>query len=242
MPRRLPGAAILALCLCTPALAGTTVLLDCDFDSEPLDTEIGTGGAAVGQPYSSTAPAFVRNTPFATPGLEIGDDSAVSAQSTRFEFLNDWSISTGTITFSMNLWLHTPGQYTNLYIREHMWSSQSFLNLRFGGTGDLAYGYAGSGGNTTVGSFQFNVVQPLTIAFDLDAETVSATLDGTPFLTDAPFGYDPIGIGAIAIGMDFDADSLGTVSIDDLLVTSTNDPSPVDAASWGAIKADWRGE
>lgn len=242
MLRRLPGAAFLALCLCTPALAGTTTLLDCDFDSEPLDTEIGTGGAAAGQPVSAQAPAFVRSTPFATPGLEIGDDSAITAQPVRFEFLNGWSLSTGTITFSMNLWFDTPGQYTNLYIREHQWSAQSFMNLRFGGTGDVAYGYAGSGGYTTKGTFQFNAVQPLTITFDLDAETVSASLDGAAILTDSPFGFDPIGIGAILFSMDADADSAGTVSVDDLLVTSTNDPSPVDTASWGAIKAEWRSE
>ena len=241
MPRLAPGALLLALLLSTPVIAGTTVLLDCDFDSEPLDTEIATGGAAVGQPYSATAPAFVRSTPFATPSLEIGDD-ATSAQSVRFEFLNNWSLSAGVLTLSMNLWFHTPGQYTNLYIREHQWSAQSFLNLRFNGTGGVQRSYAGSGGYTTVGSFQFNMAQPLTIAFDLDAETASATLDGTPLFTDQPFGYDPIGIGAILLGMDSDVDSLGTVSIDDLVVTSTADPSPVDAASWGRIKADWRSE
>jgi hypothetical protein len=239
MPRLAPGA-LLALLLSTPALAGTTVLLDCDFDSEPLDTEIGIGGAAVGQPYSSTAPAFVRDTPFATPSLEIGDDSPNSAQSVRFEFLNGWSLSTGVLTFSMNLWFDTPGQYTNLYIREHMWAAQSFMNLRFNGSGGVQYSYAGSGGAPTVGTFLFHAVQPLTIVFDLDAETVSATLDGTPLLTDEPFGGVPLGIGSLLLGMDADVDSLGTVSIDDLLVTSTNDPNPVDAASWGRIKAGWR--
>lgn len=241
MFRRLPGAVLLALCLCTPALAGNeTVLLDCDFDAQPLDTEIGTGGAAVGQPVSAQAPAIVRNAPFATPSLEIGDDSAVTAESVRFEFLDNAAISTGQLTFSMNLWFATPGENINLYIREQGSSSQSFMNLRFDGGGTISHGYEGSGGNTVVGTYQFHAAQPLTIAFDLDAETVSASLDGTSIITDSPFGGVPEGIGALLLGTDFDADSLGTVHVDDILVTSTNDPSPVTASTWGRLKTLWR--
>lgn len=241
MFRRLPGAVLLALCLCTPVLAGVpVVLLDCDFDSEPLDTEIGTGGPALGQPISAQAPSFVRGTPFATPSLEIGDDSPSGAQYTRFEFLNDASISTGMLTISMNVWLHTPGQYFNLNIRERQFSAQTFTNLRFNGSGGLQFSYEGSPGYASVGTFPFNAAMPVVLTYDLDAETVSISVDGTEVVTDSPFGGVPVGIGAILFGFDHDADSLGTISVDDLLVTSTNDPSPVAGSTWGRLKTLWR--
>ncbi len=244
MPSRLAPAlsALLLLAFAATATAGTTTILDADFDAEPLDALIGIGGAVAGQPVSlGGAPAFVRSAPMGTPSLEIGDDSSVTSESVRFEFLNGWGISSGVLTLSMNLWFHTADDY-QIYIREAGTSSVGFLNLRFDQSGVVGYGDLDSGGSTTVGSYTTGSSLPLVLTFDLGSGTYDVTLDGAALLTAESMGTFTEGIGSILIGASFDADLDGLLSVDDVLVTATETPSPVDPSSWTGIKAIWRTE
>lgn len=239
--------AVLLVCMATllpvtpiPAHAGVTTALECHFDGEPLDAEIGTGGAAVGEPWTlGGAPAIVRSAPFATPSLEIGDDSSTTSEQVRFRFLNDWEFTTGVVEISMVLYFHSLDGYV-LYIRESLFSSTSFLNLRFDGGGGVGYGDLDSGGSTQIGTYTAGVALPLTITFDLDAGTYDVDLNGVLIRDNESMGTFTLGVGAILIGADFDADFNGLVSVDDIVVTATQTPSPVEATSWGDVKAVWR--
>lgn len=226
-----------------PASAGgATTILDCNFDAETLDALAGMGGAAAGQLYSlGGTPAYIRSTPFATPSLEISDDSSVTAETVRFQFLNDWEIDSGVLTISMNLWFHEFEQYV-AYVREANTSGTSFLNLGFTATGNVRYGDLDSPGSTVVGTYTTGESLALVITFDLDTATYDVTLGGSAILTDESLGSVPRGIGAILLGTDFDSNMAGLYSVDDVVVTATELPSPVESTRWSDVKAAWRGE
>lgn len=224
-----------------PAAAGTTTILDCNFDAETLDALAGTGGAEAGQLYSlGGAPALVRSAPFGTSSLEIGDDSSITAEAVRFQFLNNWEIDRGVLTISLNLWFHEFEDY-NLYIREAQNSAVSFLTVLFTSSGSVRYRDLNSN-TTTVGSYTLGEALPLVLAYDLDQMTYDFSLGGAALLTDESLGSFPQGIGAVLIGAAFDADTDGLVSVDDMLVTATELPSPVESATWSEVKAAWRDE
>ncbi|MEZ5063790.1 MAG: hypothetical protein R3B81_03600 [bacterium] len=220
------------------ASAGTETILSCDFDAEPIDQIIGTGGAIVGQPTAIAFDAYVRSAPFATPSLEMADTWGTGARAVTFEFLNDWEITTGVVDIAMDLEFQSMDNY-QISVREFNGASQSFATLRFTLTGGVSHTDA-DGGAGIITTYSAGTATHLELSFDMDARTCDVLLDGTPVLSDETFGIADRGVGSVLVGLSHDADSTGVFSVDNLVVTATETPSPVDPASWAGTKASYR--
>ncbi|GJM45328.1 MAG: hypothetical protein DHS20C21_21700 [Gemmatimonadota bacterium] len=211
-------------------------LLDCDFNSETVDAPLPTGGPAAGQPISlGGVDAFVRSTPFGSPSVELQDTWGSGARHVSFTFLNGWAPSTGTMSISADLWFEDADNYS-FNLREADAASVSFLSLLFQFNGNIRYGDLDSPGNTLIGTYTTGVPQSLLIDVDLDTATYDLTLNSTALLSGESMGVLPEGIGRIYVGLSHDADSSGTFYLDNLDVSASEVPSPVDASTWGRVK------
>lgn len=234
------AAAVAALALAAPAAAGTTTILDCTFDAEPLDQVIGTGGAAAGQPIDLDGmAATVRAAPLATPSLELLDAQGLYGPNVRFAFLGDVEVTSGVLEITMTLQFHTLEHYT-VRLREAGSTGVSFVDILFQGTGTIRCSDLDTPTNPIVGSYTAGVPATLRITVDLDARTYDLAYDGALLLDDESLGSSPRGIGQVLVGVANDSGDEGSYSVDDLRVTATEVPSPVEPASWGALKAAWR--
>ena len=221
------------------AAAGVTTVLDCSFDAEPIDQVIGTGGAAAGEPISLDGmPALVRATPFATPSLAIVDSLDTFGANVRFGFLNDWEISHGVLDVSMTLYFHELDNYS-VGLREQGSATVSFLDVRFYGSGAVGYADLDTG-FALIGTYAADTPLALHITLDLDAQTYDVSLGGVLLLDDESLGSSPRGIGTVYTGVLNDGGSVGSYSVDDLLVTATELPNAIEPTSWGELKAAWR--
>lgn len=219
------------------ARGDATTILDCNFDSKPVDQVIDIGGPSLGEPISlGELPATVRATPFPTPCLEMTEDWGFGARHVRFEFLDGVAIATGVLDVSLDLQFAGLNGFT-AYLRERGSSSVSFLNLTFSSDGAIMVGDLNSSGARPVGTYQTGVALPVRITCDLGALTWDLSVNGTLLVDDESLGPIPEGIGAFLIGLDHDADSEGTFFMDNLKVTATEVPQPVQSESWGGVKA-----
>jgi hypothetical protein len=222
------------------AAPGADTILHCDFDAEPLDELIGEGGASVGQPvFRGGVPARVRDAPLPTPSLELVDDWGLGARHVRFEFLGGVGVTSGMLEVSMNLYFQELNFYS-VYLREPAAAAVAFLSLTFAGGGTIHCADLDSPGGPPIGTYAAGVLLPLVLTFDLDARTYDLSLAGTLLRDDESLGPSTEGIGALHVGLDHDADSAGTMYVDDILVTATESPSAVASAGWGVVKAAWR--
>lgn len=234
----------LACLLCTAgtALAARTIL-QADFDAEPLDEPIATGGPSLGQPVSvsGTITAFVHAWPYTTPSLKINDADLLDPGFVRFQFIDsDTVVAIGTVVISAQLWFTNFEEY-GIRVRERRISnSKRFLDLVFGSTGIVRYRDQDTTTLVDIGTYSTSRPLSLVMTFDLDAATYSVELDGTTLLTDEPGATPPYqGIGAILIGLEADDDPHGELSVDDLVVTADS-PTSVGVTSWAGTKALYR--
>lgn len=234
------AAAAAALALAAPAGAGTTTVLGCTFDAEPVDEVIGTGGAAFGQPIDlSGMAATVRATPFATPSLELLDDQGNVGSNVRFAFLDDVEITSGVLDVRMRLQFHML-EFYSVRLREAGSSAVSFLDILFTNSGSIRCSDLDTPSNPIVGSYTAGTPANLRITVDLDAGTYDLSYDSVLLLDDESLGSSPRGIGTLLIGVSNDAGDEGSYAVDDILVTATEVPNPVEPATWAGLKAAWR--
>jgi hypothetical protein len=231
----------LALAAGTPAHADTPqTILSANFDGEPLDQTIGTGGAAVGEPvYVGAVGGAVRAAPFATPSVEIDDELDLSGDSMRFDFLNDVEIVSGTVTLSANLWFEELGNYSVL-LEPVGSASRTFTWILFQDDGTIAYFDYDTPSPVTIGAYAAGASFPLVITQYLDSGTYDVTWNGTPLLQGETHGITDRGLGSIIFGSSPDPDTAGVYYVDDVLVTATVVPSPVEPQGWGSLKAKYR--
>lgn len=177
-------------CAVALLLAGTHVragddarlLLEAEFNDEPIDQPIGTGGALLGQPVSVSPElsAIVRAVPRPTPSLEISQAVAGIARSARFEFLDAEEVSHGDLVIRLTV-RAAQLDYFNVNVREPTSSTQNFLRLAFTAQGSIAVndnnGFAGN-----LAAYGVNVDHRLRIAFQMDRGTYDIELDGVPIL------------------------------------------------------------
>lgn len=239
--RTLTSVLSLALSLSAgPAAAGVETLLSCDFDAEPLDQLVATGGAVVGQPTSlGGVPAYVRATPMATPSLELTDDWGPNARAVAFDFLNDAEITSGVVEVSMNLSFASLGNY-DIGVRRHGDFATSFLTLHFQEAGVIRYSDNDTVPFDIVGNYVAASVYALHVVFDLDQHTYDVRLNGTPLIGNGSWSPTTDGIGRVYAGLAHDADASGTYSVDDILVTATEVPTAVEVTSWTSVKSLYR--
>jgi hypothetical protein len=238
-------AAVLGCALRAAPVMAIQIYLQADFNDKTLDAPIGTGGPAVGEPVSLSAPSsavVVRGAPMPTPSLQITDDSDCCAAGARFEFLDDAVITDGNLVIRADLWIRSGDSrgYT-IAVREQSFSAEDFLSLNFGPSG-LVYctdagGLVGSG---PVGSYQSDRVIPVRIAFDMEVGTYDVSVDGAQIVFDEPDGVAAgVGIGAVLFNYNNDAGVGDCFYVDNVFVAN-GDPTPAEAVSWGAIKAVFR--
>ncbi len=225
---------LILLLASTAAHAG--VILDCDFEDQPLDQLLGTGGAEAGQPVSlGGVNAYVRTDPGGDRAVEITDHVDFGTREIRFEFLNNAEYSEGTVVIQLTLHFALAEDYV-LYVREQGSSASSYATFGFQNDGDIYFNDAdGSLGN--IGSYTVGVDQVLRLAFDQDARTVAIEFDGVELVAAQSHGVATGGIGALLVGFDHDTDLDAHLYVDDII--ATYDGVPVETRSVSEIKADW---
>jgi hypothetical protein len=223
------------------AASGATTILSCSFDAEPVDQVIGTGGAAVGQPVElSDTGATVRATPLPSRSLEISDTWGFGARSVTFDFLNGVEITSGLLTVSMTLQFAQLEDFS-IGFREHGGATVPFLDLLFRVNGAIGYFDLDTPPSLTqIGTYAPATPYTLTFEMDLDARVYDARLDGTLLRDDESLGSSSRGIGWLLATIEHDVDSTGTFYVDDITVTATAVPTPVEPTTWGAVKEMWR--
>lgn len=219
-------------------------ILQANFDGEPLDVPIGTGGALNGQPVAvgGAISAIVRGWPLSTPSLKIDDDDLLDPGFVRFLFVDtDSVVATGTAVISATLWFQNFEEY-GIRVRERRTAnSKRFLDLVLGSTGFVRYKDTDTTTLQDIGTYSLYTPLPLVITFDMDAATYSVELDGVMLLSNEPHGALPPyqGVGAILFGMEADDDPHGEFNLDDLVVTK-EEPTAVESTSWAEAKALYR--
>src|SRR5262245_63468512 len=99
LPLRSAWLVCLACLSITGTALATTTILQANFDAEPVDTPIATGGPSVGEPVSvtSTITAIVRPWPYATPSLKINDADLLDAGFVSFRYIDSDSLVSACI-------------------------------------------------------------------------------------------------------------------------------------------------
>lgn len=233
----------LLACACVAGTAEEVVYLDATFDDQTIDAPIGTGGAALGEPIfvEPEVTAIVRAAPFASPSLEV-QDVALQAGRVAFEFLEDAEVTSGLVVIALDLWFSgmTDADHEfGLYVREHGSSAQQFLNMFFWGDGRINVA-SETDGAFFENPFPFGRSFPLLVVVNLDTGQLAIWLDGVLEVADMAHGVVGRGIGRVEIGTTYDEDQLPTVWVDRLRVSNTPPDTPVEATTWGKVKALFR--
>lgn len=207
-----------------------------NFDDQPSDVPIGTGGPARGEPVwvAPSVVATVRSGPMPTPSLEIQDNSSVTAGSALFRFHEGFEVAQGVLEIRADLWFPelNPGHDFYVYVRERESAAQSFLNLEIRSSGDVwCYDYDSYNG--VIGSVDAGRVIPLRMRFDLDAGTYAVWIDGELGIADEPHGITGDGVGSVYFGCDYDADLVGKFYVDNIAVVNVEPASGVEDESPG---------
>jgi hypothetical protein len=176
------------------------ILLEADFNDEPLDQQIGAGGPELGQPISVDADlsAIVRAGPMSTPSLEIGEAAGGHAWYARFEFLGSEEVTHGDLEIRVRV---EAAQFDTfaVSVREQGAAVHEFASLLFTGFGAILVSDA-NGSAGTIGSYSVNVVHQLAFLFHMDDGTYDVKLDGTIVLDSRAHGVTGRGVGAVFIG------------------------------------------
>jgi hypothetical protein len=188
------------------------------FDDKPIDQPIGTRGASFGEPVGVDPwlTAIVRSGPMGTPSLELQDQDDYMAGAVRFEFEGSVEVASGVFSIAANLWFDAYEDF-NLYIREQGSAAASFLSMHFlSGGGVVANDEDSSLG--MIGSYEVRRVFPITIVFDMNADTYDVYFDCLRVVHDEPHGVTDRGVGAVLFGTTHDPDFDGRLYLDDLYV------------------------
>jgi hypothetical protein len=176
-------------------------LFDADFNSEPLDQQIGTGGPTLGEPVEITngLSAIVRGAPRPSPALELSQTLQGSARSVRFEFLNDEEVTHGDLVIRLTL-RPEAFDYYNVYVRERTNSAQSFLSMHLYPDGNI-YVYDEAGYAGIVGSYTIAADHVFVLKYHMDLGTYDVEMDSLPLITGRSHGVIGNGVGALVVGV-----------------------------------------
>lgn len=221
--------AFLALWTLTQHVPATAhdILLLAEFDEQPLDEPIGTGGAALGQPVSVPwrLSAIVRDMPAASPNLEITWASpATSVNTVRFRWLDAVEVATGMASITLELQPGPPSRYT-VDLRESTGSTASFGGLLLASS---RWVYStDANGLTALDSLRWSSDTPMKVTweYDLDAGTYDLYIDGEQYLDDRPHGVvdDDRGLGSISIGFSSNSAPDARIHVDNIHVTHSDE-------------------
>jgi hypothetical protein len=215
--------------------AADEIYLSADFESHEADSAIGTGGAAVGEPIQVTSfvTAIVRAIPMASQSLEIQDIDDYTAGYAWFEFLDSVEVTGGQLTIAADLWFQELEDYT-ISIREQGSLGVNFTDISFNSGGGFIAN-DGDGYAPNLGTYEIGRLYPIVLCFDMDAGTYDLWFDRQLVFSDRTHGGPGEGIGSVLFKMTGDPDLDGLFNVDNILVSDSF--TPVDASTWGEIKA-----
>ncbi len=201
------------------------LVLDANFDDKTVGQPIGTGGAQVGEPTAITTglQTEVVENGVGNRGLRLRNAGAGTAQSVRFQFLDNLEVDSGVIAFDFDVRFAIRDFYQFL-VRERNTSSSNFASLRFFNDGTLALTDADGGVSLPPISYNAGQLYRLRFIFDTDADTYSVLLDNTELVVDRAHTVSSRDVGAIAIGVLGNATAAAELTIDALQVGAEDAP------------------
>ena len=202
------------------------LILDADFQDQPLGQPIATGGAALGQPQSLSPGILtgIVDDGLGNRGLRIENPATGDARSARFEFLDNLELDTGAIAFDVDVQFAVRDAY-QINVRESVGSGSSYATVRFLPNGTLSVSDASGVAPLPPISYVANQLYRLRLTFDQDAGSYSLLLDDTVLLADRVHGVGTgRGIGSMAFGFLSSATTAAAMIIDDLQVGSSDAP------------------
>jgi len=194
------------------------LLLEAEFNDQPLDQQIGTGGAAQGEPVSLALnlSAIVRAGPRPTPSLELSHASTGVARSALIAFLDNEEMNHGDLIIKLTV-RAAQLDYFSVGLRETGTPIQVFLALIFTAQGNIsvndANGFAGN-----LASYSANVDHRLRLEYHMDRGTYDIELDGVLILSERSHGITERGIGALLVGTDSQTDAGSLFYVDNIRV------------------------
>lgn len=205
--------ALLAISL-SPVEAGTNpdlVLLAAPFNEQPLNQQIGTGGAALGQPVdiSGGLQAFVVPAGvFTTPSLRVRPLESGGARFVRFELLGSEEVVDGEVRFGFALRPSLLDRFL-VYVREPDGAARDFLSMTLLASGQISVSDQ-SGNGAVIGTYVPGVRNDFELRFRMSAGRYDIYRNGVPLAVDRAHGISDRGVGALLLG----TDSSSTVGTD----------------------------
>ncbi|MCU0754701.1 MAG: hypothetical protein MUE46_06205 [Xanthomonadales bacterium] len=200
--------------LALPAHAGSNpdqILLAATFNDRPLNAQIGTGGAAVGEPVSiSTSLEAVVVPPggFPSPHLRLRKPATGPAITARFELQDSAEITAGEVRIGFSVRIEQSGGSFQVRVREQATAAESFLDLRLAG-GQITASSAGTA-SSQIGSYVAASTLAFELRFLLETGTHSILLNGVTLASNRPTGISSgRGVGAVLFGFDSQVSSVG---------------------------------
>ncbi len=208
---------LMLLGLALPVSASMNVeLLRADFNDKPLNTQIGTGGASVGEPVSLSPGllALVKATPLSTPSLHLGE-FASGEKDARFEFIGAEEIHSGELRIRFTI--RTPSALDNfrVIVSEQDGNTSSFGGVRLRSNGNISTIDANP--TATLRTWSPNETLHFELVYQVVAGIYDLFINGEQELDDRAHG-DPLienGIGAVSFGFPEQPSALEWV-IDDI--------------------------
>ena len=234
MLKRIQSQMICALCV-LPMLvmagvpAAPVDLLRADFDSKTIGQAIGTGGAALGEPFQivdlDTDIADCATTATVDRCLDVKNDlSSTSARPVRWQLLNNAEVTTGVVSISFDFTPSALDKYV-FAVRESGGSAKTFLTLS--SLPDGAFTANDANGSITLNSFTYSSGQLLKMRFDfdLDVGVSQASINGTALFTGRVHGVVGRGVGRLNTG--YSSGSAGSTFRLNNLVVQTPQALPI---------------
>lgn len=195
------------LALGTSAIeAGTSpdlILLAAPFNEQPLNQQIGTGGAAMGQPVeiSGGLQAFVVPAGvFTTPALRVRPLESGGARFVRFEFLGTEEVVDGEVRLGFALRPSLLDRFL-VYVREPGGATRDFLSMTLMASGQISVSDQ-SGNGAVIGTYVPGVRNDFELRFRMSAGRYDIYRNGVPLAVDRAHGISDRGVGALLLGTD----------------------------------------
>jgi hypothetical protein len=207
--------------LLLPVLVPATdlfTLLSANFNDKTIDDPIGFGGPDVGEPLSKSASlsAIVRNTPFATPGLEIVRISDGPAGYVLFEFVGSASVDVGNVVVGVDVVFESLDTYYIMIREQGGWGSK-FCELYTDPNGNIHLSDA-VGPSVYAGTYVAGQPYHFEFLFNTVTDTYDVLQNSVPLIEDRSHGIDGVGIGRIAFKFAYSVLVGAEMSIDNLLI------------------------
>lgn len=207
-------------------------LLHADFNLHALGQPVGARGPEYGEPVALGAGLVTEVVAAGTPqsrAMRLARLPAFSdSQAAVWEFLDGASIDNGRLNVSMRLMLQNQDSL-QLALTDAAGGSRNFSTLTFTSFGNIsaadAAGYIGNIGTYTAGQYL-----GLRYAFDMNAGTVTLSIDGTDVITDRAYGVTGFGLGRIELTVTSGSSTGSPTLVDDLVVVATGQIGPPEVA------------